>query len=164
MALHALCDVNERYLGLLDALGQASAFDSVTSCGGYNLLTSPPATGNIDVLNATGAATPGATTWTVSVEILKSLMKSLGRMSPNTWQICFASTVPFTTATGTPKTREPSFSVLTADGTTVATYYYGLLPACSSTVGAPCVSSTNKDKAGDVVITFLATGDAYNRW
>lgn len=40
----------------------------------------------------------------------------------------------------------------------------GLLPGCSSTTPAPCVSARNKAKAGAVVITFITpTGDPLYR-
>jgi hypothetical protein len=39
--------------------------------------------------------------------------------------------------------------------------YAGLLPNCSSTQNAPCVQARNKDNAGDVVVTFLASGDPF---
>ncbi len=38
-------------------------------------------------------------------------------------------------------------------------YHTGLLPDCSKSQGSPCVESRHKDNAGDVVVTFLASGD-----
>jgi hypothetical protein len=38
-------------------------------------------------------------------------------------------------------------------------YHTGLLPDCSKTQGSPCVQARHKEKAGDVVVTFLASGD-----
>lgn len=144
------------FLGV--SLGKVATFSTLASCGSYTLQTTPTATGNIDVLTTSGTPTTRVTTWTASVEILKSLTKQLGSMSPHSWQICIASTKTFTTATGTPAT---TFTVTahTVTPPQSTTYYYGLIPTCSSTPVAPCVLSSNKDKAGDVVITFLPWGD-----
>jgi hypothetical protein len=39
------------------------------------------------------------------------------------------------------------------------TFFTGLLPDCSKTPVAPCVQARHKDNAGDVIVTFLASGD-----
>jgi hypothetical protein len=101
-------------------------------------------------LNADGVAQPG--TLTATLEIDKSLVGSSGHPGAASWQICYASTSPFT-ALGTPGT-------VTIGG---MTYETGLLPDCSSTQGAPCVKARNKNNAGDVIVTFFGLGDPYGR-
>jgi hypothetical protein len=149
------------FLGL--GFEQIPGFTAVTSCGGYKIGILS-ATTSFEVLKATGNAAPktATTSWTVTVEISKSVVqtKKLRRPSPNDWQICYASTTPFMTATGA--IARTSFTISTR--TTATTYYYGRLPACSSTPVAPCVLSKSKDYAGDVVITFLASGDPAGRF
>jgi len=103
------------------------------------------------VFNAAGV--PQSTLLTVTLRIDKSLVQSSGHTGASSWQICYASTSPFTTVLG-PNTN----------GTTTiggVTYKTGLLPDCSSTQGAPCVQARNKNNAGDVIVTFLALGDPY---
>ena len=39
----------------------------------------------------------------------------------------------------------------------------GLLVDCSNTPVAPCVQARNKVNAGDVIVTFLASGDPFGR-
>lgn len=102
---------------------------------------------NVDLLSATGTAQFAA--FSATLEIFKSAVQASGHTGASTWQVCYADTSPFTPRTG-------------VNGTTMiggVTYYTGLLPDCSSTQQAPCVEARTKDKAGDVVITFLATGD-----
>lgn len=94
--------------------------------------------------------------FSASLDISKSLVQSSGRTNPSAWQICYASTTPFATVLGGPQT----------DGTTTiggVTYYTGLLPGCSSTQGAPCVMTRKKGNGGDVIVTFLASGDPIGR-
>src|SRR5262249_61129454 len=65
------------------------------------------------------------------------------------WQVCYANTQPFTAQPGT-------------SGTAViggVTFNTGLLLDCSNTQGVPCVQARHKDNAGDVIVTFLASGD-----
>ena len=99
------------------------------------------------LLNAAGV--PQSTTFTVSLEISKSLVESSGHPGASSWQICYASTSQFTAL--------PSTS-----GTAViggVTFNTGLLPDCSGSQGPPCVQARHKDNAGNVVVTFLAPGD-----
>ncbi len=101
------------------------------------------------VFNAAGV--PQATPLTASLEIDKTLVQSSGHPGASSWQICYAATSPFTALPGTSGTA-------TIGG---VTYNTGLLPDCSSTWAAPCVRARHKEKAGDVVVTFLALGDPY---
>ena len=104
------------------------------------------------VFNAAGV--PQSIPLTVSLGIDKSLVQSSGHPGASSWQICYASTTPFT--------ARPWY-LTTRTGRTIGgvTYNTGLLPDCSSTQGAPCVQARNKDNAGDVIVTFLAFGDPY---
>ena len=101
-----------------------------------------------DLLSAAGVPQPNAR-FNASLEIDKSAVQTSGHPGASSWQICYASTTPFTALSGT-------------SGTAVIggkTYNTGLLPDCSRTQGAPCVQARNKDSAGDVIVTFLAVGD-----
>lgn len=104
---------------------------------------------SFDVLNSSGAAQSSAD-FAVQLEISKAAVHASGHPGASTWQICYASTQPFTAVAGT-------------SGTTViggVTYYTGLLPGCSNNSPvAPCVQARNDDNAGNVIVTFLATGD-----
>ena len=158
----SVTDSTASFLGL--GFEAIPGFTKVTSCGSYTIGVKT-GTASFDVLNKTG--TPASTstkTWTVVVEISKTVVqtKKLHRTSPNSWDICYASTTTFTTATGTQATT--SFTVPAFTATAPATYYYGLLPSCSNTPVAPCVLSKTKDGAGDVLLTFLATGDPAGRF
>ena len=116
------------------------------SCGGSYQRTSDPL--SFDVFSTPGVV-QSSVQFTVSLEISKSAVGSSGHPGASSWQICYASLSPFTALPGT-------------SGTAViggASYHTGLLPDCSSTQGAPCVQARNKDNAGDVVVTFLASGD-----
>jgi hypothetical protein len=89
--------------------------------------------------------------FTVSLEIDKTAVLTSGRTGAAQWQICYATTAnpPFNAQPGT-------------SGTAViggVTYNTGLLLDCSKTQGAPCVQARHKDMAGDVIVTFLASGD-----
>src|SRR5262249_33685416 len=118
------------------------------SCAGPYQRVSDPFT--FDVFSATGAPQPGAL-FNVSLQIDKSAVQSSGRTGASQWEICYASTQPFTAVAGTSGT-------VTIGGTS---YNTGLLPDCSNTQDAPCVQARNKTNAGDVVVTFLATGDPF---
>jgi len=83
------------------------------------------------------------------LEIFKPTVQASGRTGASQWQICYASVQPFTALPGTAGTA-------VIGGVTLNT---GLLPDCSSTQGAPCVQARNKDMAGDVVVTVMASGD-----
>jgi hypothetical protein len=123
------------------ALGGASY-----SCGGTYRPVSDPF--GFNVLSASGVTQPGAQ-FSVTLRIDKSLVKSAGHRGASSWQICYASTMPFTAQPGT-------------SGTAViggAAFGTGLLPDCSDTQGSPCVQARHKCRAGDVIITFLASGD-----
>jgi hypothetical protein len=116
-------------------------------------------TATVDVFKSTGKATNEKATgdsWTVTYEITKSIVQRVDT-SASAWQICYASTTPFSGASG-PKTFTTPFVV-----TTSYTYYYGLLPNCSKTAVAPCILTRHKDNAGDEVITIKASGDSYVR-
>lgn len=113
------------------------------TCGGtYQELSDPI---SFDVFSPSGLAQPSAH-FTASLEISKSVVLASGRTGASQWQICYASTQPFIGASGTAMIGG-------------VTYNTGLLPDCSPTQGAPCVQARNKDNAGDVLVTFLATGD-----
>jgi hypothetical protein len=116
------------------------------SCAGpYQRVSDPFSFG---LFNSSGVADPNAR-FTVMLQIDKSAVLASGRTGASQWQICYASTQPFTALPGT-------------SGTAViggVTFNTGLLPDCSSSQGAPCVQARHKDNAGDVVVTFLATGD-----
>jgi hypothetical protein len=118
------------------------------SCSGTYQRTSDPL--SFELFSASGVAQSSAQ-FTVSLEISKSAVDSSGHPGASTWQICYASMSPFTALPGT-------------SGTAViggVSNYAGLLPNCSSTQNAPCVQARNKDNAGDVVVTFLASGDPF---
>jgi hypothetical protein len=87
---------------------------------------------------------------TVTLRTDKSLVESSGHPGASSWQICYASTSPFTVRPGT------TSGTATIGG---VTYQTGLLPDCSSTQVAPCVQARNKNNAGDVIVTFPAFGD-----
>jgi hypothetical protein len=116
------------------------------SCAGtYQPVSDPFSFG---LFNSQGVADPNAR-FTVMLEISKSTVEASGRTGASQWQICYASIQPFTALPGT-------------SGTAViggVTFNTGLLHFCSSSQGAPCVQARNKDNAGDVVVTFLASGD-----
>jgi len=115
------------------------------SCGSSYQETSDPV--SFDVLDSTGAAQ--AAQFLVALEISKNAVLSSGHPGASTWQICYASTTKFTVRSG-------QLGTVTFGG---VTYFTGLLPDCSSSQSAPCVQARNKDNAGDVVVTFLASGD-----
>jgi hypothetical protein len=100
------------------------------------------------VFNAAGA--PLSIPLTATLRTDKSLVQSSGHPGASSWQICYASTSPFTVRPGS------TSGTVTIGG---VTYETGLLPDCSGTQGAPCVQARNKNNAGDVVVTFLALGD-----
>jgi len=105
---------------------------------------------SFNVLSPSGVALSTAQ-FTVTLDINKTAVLASGRTGASQWETCYASTKSFTTLPNT-------------SGTTViggVTYQTGLLPDCSKTQGAPCVQARHKDMAGDVIITFLASGDPY---
>ena len=102
---------------------------------------------SFDVFDSSGVADPNAQ-FSGSLDISKSTVQASGRSKASSWQLCYASMTPFTAQLGTSGTA-------TIGG---ATFFTGLLPDCSSTQGAPCVQARAKS-SGDVIITFLASGD-----
>jgi len=97
-----------------------------------------------------GVADPNAQ-FTVALEIFKATVIASGRTGASQWEICYASIQPFTAQPGT-------------SGTAViagVSYNTGLLPDCSNAPVRPCVQARNKDNAGDVVVTVLASGDPF---
>jgi hypothetical protein len=131
-------------------LGAGLGGVSYDCAGNYHPLSDPF---SFDVLDSSsGAAQPDAQ-FTVVLRIDKSVVQSSTHPGASTWQICYASTVwpnwPMTTRPGT-------------SGTAMiggVTFFTGLLPDCSVTPVAPCVQARTKDNAGDVIVTFLASGD-----
>jgi len=116
------------------------------SCAGTYQPVSDPF--SFDLFNSSGVADPNAQ-FTASLEIFKAAVQASGHTGASSWEICYASTQPFTALAGT-------------SGTAViggVSYNTGLLPDCTSTQGAPCVQARHKDNAGDVVVTVLASGD-----
>jgi hypothetical protein len=103
-----------------------------------------------DVLNSSGAPQPNAQ-FTVVFRIEKSLVLSSGHPGASSWQICYASQASFDAQPGTS-------GKATIGGVTFNT---GLLPVCSPSQKSPCLQSRTKDNAGDVIITFLASGDPF---
>jgi hypothetical protein len=98
------------------------------------------------------AGVPQSLSVTVTVRIDKSVVDMSGHPGASSWQICYASTTQFNPVPGTGQTN------VTIGGS--PGYFTGLLPNCS-TSGAPCVQSRNKNNAGDVIVTFDASGDPY---
>lgn len=147
-------------------LGVGIGGASYTCSGTYRPVSEPFV---FDVLSPAGVAQPGAQ-FAASLEISKSTVQASGHPGASSWQICYASTSPFTAVTGT-------------SGTAViggVSFFTGLLPDCSrddadhpaalihhrdrdETQGAPCVQARHKDRAGDVVVAFLASGDPVGR-
>lgn len=164
--VNALSSPPGDYLGL--GLGGVNL-----TCPGYTSVTSAA---NFDVLDASGGAL-STVTLRVRLDIAKSLVESSGREAVARWQICYASTTPFTALPG-------SSGTLTVGS---VTYYTGLLPECrldrsdngfsndrglhgryrgdrdDERVPPPCVVSKHKTEAGDIVIRFLAVGDPIGR-
>src|SRR5262249_24888747 len=118
------------------------------TCGSYSQTSDLV---SFDLLTQSG--TPiGNAVFSASLEIFKSAVQASGHPGASTWQICYASTKQFTPV--------PNTSGMVTYGNT--TFFTGLLPDCSSTQSAPCVQARTKDNGGDVLITFLATGDPKN--
>jgi hypothetical protein len=118
------------------------------TCGGTYQPVSEPV--SFEVLSTTG---PGQSAqFTVALRIDKSKVQSSGHPGASTWQICYAAptTSPFASQPGT---EGPPATI----GGVV--FNTGLLTDCSSTQGSPCVQARTKDNAGDVIVTFLASGD-----
>lgn len=116
------------------------------TCGGTYQQVSDAV--SFDVFDSSGTPLASAQ-FTVTLEIDKSAVQTSGRTGASQWQVCYASTQPFMPQPGT------SESAMIGG----VTYNTGLLPDCSNTQGVPCVQARHKDNAGDVIVTFLASGD-----
>jgi len=103
---------------------------------------------SFDVVSSGGVGQGGQFTAVLRVD--KSLVQGSTHPGASTWQICYASMSSFTPRSGGPGTATIGD----------VTYNTGLLPDCSNTAPVPpCVQARNKDNAGDVLVTFLASGD-----
>ena len=104
---------------------------------------------SFDIVTGSGGMGQGGQ-FTAVLRIDKKQVQSSGHPGASTWQICYASTSLFTPRSGSLGTA--------AIGD--ITFNTGLLPDCSNTTPVPpCVQARNKDNAGDVLVTFLASGD-----
>lgn len=130
-----------------DFLGFAIGGANFVCVGTYQRVSDPV---SFDVLSPSGVALASAQ-FTVTLQIDKPAVLTSGRTGASQWQVCYASQQPFTALPNTAGTA--------AIGG--VSYQTGLLPDCSKAQGAPCVQARNKTNAGDVVITFLASGDPY---
>jgi hypothetical protein len=106
---------------------------------------------SFDVVNDSGGMQGGQ--FTVTLRIDKSLVQSSGHPGASTWQICYASMLSFT-----PRSGDPGNATIGG-----VHFFTGLLPDCSNTPDSPCVQARNKDNAGDVIVTFLASGDPFGK-
>jgi hypothetical protein len=132
-----------------DFLGAGIGGASFSCRGTYQPVSAPFI---FNVLSPSGAAQPDVQL-TASLEIDKSLVQDSGHPGAASWQICYASTSPFTA-------RDDTAGTAVIGG---VSYHTGLLPDCPKTGGAPCVQARHKDNAGDVVVEFLAAGDPVGR-
>jgi hypothetical protein len=125
--------------------------DSVNSSFNYQCptYTSVADVFSVGVFDANGVPQPILLNGTLRID--KSVVGTSGHPGASSWQICYASPTQFPALPGTAQQG------VTIGGT--PGYFTGLLPDCSSTQGAPCVQSRNKNNAGDVIITLLAFGD-----
>jgi hypothetical protein len=118
------------------------------SCATYQSFSDPF---SFDVFSPSGAQ-QGAQ-FSASIDISKSTVKSSGRNQIAQWQLCYASPDNFM-ANAVPGTYTPGGAVIGG-----VSFNTGLLLACSATQGVPpCLQSRAKVN-GDVLITFLASGD-----
>ena len=107
---------------------------------------------SFDVVNGSNGTGQGGV-FTAVLRIRKATVQSSGHPGASSWQICYASPRP------SPQSPPPPWASGTATIGDI-TYDTGLLPDCSNTAPvAPCVPSRTKDNAGDVLVTFLASGD-----
>jgi len=131
-------------------LGTGIGGGSYTCPGTYQPLSDPF---TFDVVSNTGGMGQGAQ-FTAVLRIDKSVVQSSDHPGASTWQICYASASSFTPRSG-------SLGSATIGDTT---FFTGLLPDCPNTAPvAPCVQARFKDNAGDVLVTFLASGDPVGR-
>ena len=133
-------------------LGGFSYSCNTSALGNYHSVSDAVGT---DVWQTGGSMIDPAANGQVTIEIFKSTVKLSTNRGASGFQICYASTLRFTTRLGTQSPQFPN----TPPGS--LPLFYGLLPDCgnATTAPVPCVLSRNKDNAGDVVITFLGTGD-----
>jgi hypothetical protein len=126
-------------------IGGASSY----SCAGTYQPVSD--TFSFDVVSGSGGMGQDGQ-FTVTLQIDKTLVLAPGgHPGASTWQICYASTSSFPGSAGPTPIGDVN-------------YFTGLLPDCSNTTPvAPCVQARNKDNAGDVIVTFLASGDPLGR-
>lgn len=123
------------------------------SCATYQSFSDPF---SFDVFSA-GAAQPGAR-FSAALDISKSTVKSSGRNQIAAWQLCYASPENFM-ANAVPGSYTPGGAVIGG-----VSFNTGLLLDCSTTQGAPpCVQSRAKGNGGDVIVTFLASGDPFGK-
>ncbi len=130
-------------------LGTGIGGGSYSCAGTYQPVSDPF---SFDVVSGSGDMQPGAQ-FAVTFRIDKSLVLSSGHRGASSWQICYASMSPFT--------ARPDTSGTATIGD--VTFDTGLLPDCSKTPVAPCVQARHKGKAGDVIVTFVASGDPIGR-
>jgi hypothetical protein len=131
--------------------GSAQFLGTGIGGGTYSCATYQPVSDafTFDVIASSGDVPPGSQ-FTAVLRIDKATVQSSGHPGASTWQICYAA--PH-------QTPAPSWASGTATIGDI-TYDTGLLPNCSNTAPvAPCVQARNKDNAGDVLVTFLASGD-----
>jgi hypothetical protein len=107
-------------------------------CAGYKELT-----GSATVIDGPDRAK------TVTSTIDKSVMNAQPNNGASFLQMCFGAPYRFATRPGS------TLAEVDTNGDGSPDFFYGLLPDCGS---APCVSSRNKDKAGDGVIVTQAPG------
>ena len=118
------------------------------SCAGTYQPVSDPF--SFDVVSGSGGMGQGGE-FTVALRIDKATVQSSGHLGASTWQICYASTSSFSGSAGPTPIGDVD-------------YFTGLLPNCPNTAPvAPCVQARNKDNAGDVIVTFLASGDPFGK-
>ena len=121
------------------------------TCDHYKAVSDP---GIFGIFNSTGGNVASASA-TVTLTISASAVASSGRPL-RSWQICYASQMPFPAIPGT-------------SGTTVIggiTYHTGLLlrcKLCSAAHNEPCLISRRYTAKGGVQLTFIALGDPYYR-
>jgi hypothetical protein len=130
-------------------LGTAIGGASYSCDATYQPLSDPF---GFEVLSSTGGGQLAQ--FSAMLRIDKSVVQSSGHPGASSWQICYASTSSFTVRPGT------NPGTTTIGGVPFST---GLLPDCSSIQGSPCVQARNKDIAGDVIVTFLASGDPFGK-
>ena len=112
---------------------------------------------SFDVFTTDGNAQQDAK-FSASVDISKSAVKSSGRNQVADWQLCYASMADFS--------ANAMDGTYTSGGAVIGgvSFNTGLLLDCSTTQGAsPCVQSRAKGNGGDVIITFLASGDPFGK-